>query len=296
MTHEELLAYYTTPGIFTTVRGYEAQIDAMPHDIPAIAAAVSGLIVHQALAPAYKVTLSPEQIAQSQLHTAEAMLANATAHNNSPLTETRDPNERAVGVCRHFATLFVAILRHKGIPARVRAGFADYFGNALHGEHWVGEYWHAEQSRWILIDPTFDDMQRKIFKPDVDTLDVPRDRFLVAGDAWKLCRTGAADPKTFGVAGTENWGLIEVFGEIFQDLAALQKIELLPWGWYGIATDDANCDRETALLDRLAALTSSADAAAMEELNAILVAENRIRVPQETIAAVLEREKRVAAV
>ena len=294
MTHDELLAFYTTPGPFTAVRGFEPQLDAIPDDVPAIADAVSGLIVHQALAPAYKITLSPEQLAQSQLHTAEAMVANATAHDKRPLSEARDPNECAVGVCRHFATLFVAILRHKRIPARVRAGFADYFGNALHGEHWVGEYWHADEGRWILVDPTFDDMQRKIFKPDVDTFDVPRDRFLVAGDAWKLCRTGAADPKTFGVAGTENWGLIEVFGEIFQDLAALQKIELLPWGWYGLATDDSNCTRETTLLDRLAELSSRADAEAMRELNAMLAADDRIRVPQETITAVLEREKPVA--
>lgn len=293
MTHDELLAYDTTPGPFTTVRGFEAQIDAIPHDIATIAAAVSGLIVHQALAPAYKITLSPEQLAQSQLHTAEAMLANATAHDKRPLTETRDPGERAVGVCRHFATLFVSILRHKGIPARVRAGFADYFGNALHGEHWVGEYWHADEGRWILVDPSLDDMQRKIFKPDVDTLDVPRDRFLVAGDAWKLCRTGAADPKTFGVAGTENWGLIEVFGEIFQDLAALQKIELLPWGWYGLATDDTNCTRETTLLDVLAELSSRADAQAIDELNAMLAADARIRVPKETIDAILAREHAV---
>ena len=104
-------------------------------------------------------------------------------------------------------------------------------------------------------------------------------------------RTGAADPKTFGVAGTENWGLIEVFGEIFQDLAALQKIELLPWGWYGLATDDTNCEKETALLDTLAKLSSRADGPALDELNRLLAADARIRVTQETIDAALEREK-----
>ena len=89
---------------------------------------------------------------------------------------------------------------------------------------------------------------------------------------------------TFGVGGTEMWGLVEVYGDLFQDLAALQKIELLPWGWYGLALDEAGM-RETSLLDDLSEISSLADATAFVRLQALLAADERLRVPQAAIMA-----------
>lgn len=290
MTHDELLAYYSTPGVFTGTEGFEDQIDAIPDDIAAVAAAVKGLLIHEALAPAYKVTLSPEQRAQKELHSAVAMLTCAARNNPTPLTEARPPERRVVGVCRHFATLFVAILRDKGVPARARCGFANYFEPAKNVDHWVGEYWNVEQRRWVFVDAQIDSLQQVLFKPNFDTLDVPRDRFLVAGDAWRMCRKGEADPAMFGVAGTNLWGQVEVFGDLFQDLAALQKIELLPWGWYGLATEEGACDAEPELIDRLAQLSSVADAAALVQLRATVASDARLRVPADRLAAVAQAD------
>ena len=90
---------------------------------------------------------------------------------------------------------------------------------------------------------------------------------------------------TFGVAGTENWGLVETFGDLLLDLAALQKIELLPWGWYGLALEDGVCEAEAELIDRLAQLSSRADAAAIEELRGVVAADARLRVPTERLAS-----------
>ena len=295
MNHEELLAYYRAPGIFTGLEGFEDAVDAIPGDIASIASVVQGLLIHEALAPAYKVELSPEQHAQKQLHSAVAMLSCATRIATSPLSESRVPGQRVVGVCRHFATLFVAILRHKGIPARARCGFANYFEPGKHVDHWVGEYWNAEQNRWILVDAQVDSHQRDWYKPNFDTLDVPRDRFLVAGDAWRACRSGAEDSNSFGVSGTNMWGIVEVFGDLFQDLAALQKIELLPWGWYGLATDDSNCILEEDLMDELALLSSAADAVALERLSEMLAADIRVRMPPETIEKVVQADRTFVA-
>ena len=222
------------------------------------------------------------------------MLACATRGDERPLAEPRPPERRVAGVCRHFATLLAAILRHKGIPARARCGFANYFDRSKNVDHWVGEYWHAAQARWVLADAQVDERQRALFKIDIDTLDVPRDRFLVAGDAWRLCRAGGADPMDFGVGGTELWGLVEVFGDVFQDLAALQKIELLPWGWYGLATDQAEnsaLHRETELIDALAALSSAADAAAIDKLSAMIAADGRIAVPPGRLEEIVSAER-----
>ena len=136
-----------------------------------------------------------------------------------------------------------------------------------------------------------DEHQAKFYKPDFDLLDVPRDRFRVAGDAWALCRSGGADPMTFGVDGTDNWGIVEVLGDLLLDLAALQKIELLPWGWYGLAEVEGACEAEAPLIDRLAGLSSAADAGALEELRRLLAADARLAVPAETLAAIVAAEQ-----
>ena len=290
MDHDELLAYYTEPGVFTSLEGFERQVEALPDDVASVAAAVQGLLIHEALAPAYQTALSPARHAERELHSAVAMLNRATRFNPRPLHAPLPPECRVVGVCRHFATMFVAIMRHKGVPARARCGFANYFEPGKHVDHWVGEYWNEEQRRWVLVDAQIDGFQKTLFSIKIDTLDVPRDRFLVAGDAWRICRTGAADPQTFGVAGTEMWGLVEVFGDLFQDLAALQKIELLPWGWYGLATEDGACESEVELIDALALLSIAADAFALVALRDAAASDPRLAPPLERATAVRTAE------
>lgn len=289
MNHDELLAHYRSPGIFTSVEGFEAELDRVPSDIRSIAVTVQGLLIHGSFDPAYGIAISDSQQG-TQLHTAIAMLRHANRLNSAPPIDARSRAQRVAGVCRHFATLAVAIMRHKGIPARARCGFANYFDPEKNTDHWVAEYWNSVDERWVLTDTQVDGLQRAMFEPSFDTLDVPRDRFLVAGDAWQLCRTGNADPLTFGVAGTENWGIVEVFGDIMQDLAALQKIELLPWGWYGLALDQPACEKESALVDRLADVSSRADAASLDVLRSMIATDSRLGVPAETIAAITSAE------
>ena len=294
MTGEDLLAFCASPGQFTDLGDFQNDFDGLPCDVAAIASTVQGLLLQEGLIGAYGVSLPPERIAEKQLHSAVAMIARAISLDSQALVRPRLPERRVVGVCRHFATLFVAIMRRKGTPARARCGFADYFAPGKHVDHWVGEHWNAMEGRWVLVDAQIDDRQRELFRVTFDTLDVPRDRFLVAGDAWRACRNGA-DPLTFGVSGTEMWGLVEVFGDLFQDLAALQNIELLPWGWYGLATDK-NGIAETALIDRLARISSRADAQALEELRIMIAEDSRLRPPGDDALKAIVRRERAATV
>ena len=262
---------------------------ALPDGVAPIVGFVQGVLVHEGLAAAYGIALSEERAKEKQIHSAGAMLHQAIRLEPRPVSQSRTPRSRVVVVCRHFATLFVACARRRGIPARVRCGFADYFAPGKHADHWVGEYWNADDQRWVLVDAQVDELQREMFQVKLDTLDVPRDRFLVAGDAWRACRNGA-EPMNFGVAGTKMWGLIEVYGDIFQDLAALQNIELLPWGWYGLATDDGGAE-EVELIDNLAAISSVADAAALVALRGMLAADERLRPPSDRVAAIAKAER-----
>ena len=283
VTHEELLAYYTAPGVFTGVDGFADQLDGIPSDVASVSRAVQGLLIDVSLASAYGVYLPTERIPEKQFHSAVSMLTRATQLGSLPVNRERVPQKRVIGVCRHFATLFVAFMRYKGVPSRVRCGFANYFQPGKHLDHWVGEYWNVDEKRWVLVDAQVDNLQRRLFAVEIDTLDVPRDRFLVGGDAWRTCRNGT-DPMNFGIEGTEMWGLVEVYGDIFQDLAALQNIELLPWEWYGMAKSDQSM-RQIALIDRLAAISSSANAAAIDTLREMIAEDDRLRVPESTVAA-----------
>jgi hypothetical protein len=287
--NRRLLADYAAPGVFTTLDGDAAALArTAPDDVAGVVRLVQGLLIHEGLTSLYGVTTPPERAGEKQLHSAAAMLRQAARLDPRPLDAPRAPQHRVIGVCRHFVTLFVAIMRRKGVPARARCGFAGYFAAGKHLDHWVGEYWDAAAGRWVLVDAQVDDAQRRYFKLELDTLDVPRDRFLVGGDAWRACRAGV-DPMSFGVAGTPMWGLVEVYGDLFQDLAALQKIELLPWGWYGLAKDERGM-AEVELIDRLAAISIRADAAAMAELREALAADPRLRVPPEQVAAAAAAE------
>jgi transglutaminase-like putative cysteine protease len=56
---------------------------------------------------------------------------------------------RVVGTCRHFATLACAILRARGVAARARCGFGTYFVEGRGLDHWITEYWHTAEARWV---------------------------------------------------------------------------------------------------------------------------------------------------
>ncbi|HZM79247.1 MAG TPA: hypothetical protein VFC19_26245 [Candidatus Limnocylindrales bacterium] len=53
------------------------------------------------------------------------------------------------------------------------------------------------------------------------------------GEAWTAHREGRIDAQLFGVVGTENWGPGEIRGNAIRDLAALNKVEMLPWDEWG---------------------------------------------------------------
>ncbi len=98
---------------------------------------------------------------------------------------------------------------------------------------------------------------RKLFDVGFDPQDVPRDQFLVAGDAWRLCRDGKADPDDFCILDMKGWWFIA--SNVIRDVAALNGHEMLPWDvWGAMVPDDDKIDR--AFIDRLAGLSSRPDA------------------------------------
>jgi len=192
----------------------------------------------------------------------------------APLTDVREPANRVVGTCRHFAVMSCALLRHRGIAARVRCGFATYFQPGKAVDHWITEYW---DDRWVRIDTEILGMS---------VLDHPHDvrpgEFLTGGEAWLAYREGEIDAADFGVYGTENWGPSEIRGNAVRDLAALNKIETLPWDEWGRMSDayqgKTGADYDE-LLDELASVCAADDPVDMSAL----YAHDLLRVPDDLI-------------
>ena len=277
---ESATDFYLQPAAMTGGGSHAELLERLPDDVGALVQVVQGLSLHEYAASAYDVTLSPERRSESHIRQFDRMLDRVLAADSRPLTSARPPARRLVGVCHHFMVLLLAMLRAKGIPARGRYGFGIYFNPGYFEEHVVCEYWNVRDRRWVLVDAQLDDVwQHKIVKIDFDPLDVPRDRFLVAGEAWARCREGKADASRFGIFHGNLRGLWFIAGELIRDAAALNKVEMLPWDvWGGMPRqgERLSVDR-LAFFDRLAALTRTPDAS-FAELR-MMWDDERVRVP-----------------
>ena len=288
------LAFYARPGVMTSAGRHAPLLEGLPGDVAGLAAVAQGLLIHEFIAPAYGVTLSEPARASVHIRPVEGMLEQIIARDGRPLTAARAAPERLASNCRGFTVLMVALLRAQGPPARARCGFGGYFTEGRFEDLWVCESWLAGRQRWILADAQIDGRQRELFSIDFDVTDVPRDRFLIAGDAWALCRSGAADPGKFGLSMIGEAGDWWIAGNLMRDAAALGNVELLPWDCWGAmpAEDEAIGDARGTLFDRLAALTQAPDRG-FDELCRLVTGDDRLRVPPSVHNALRQRDEPV---
>jgi hypothetical protein len=287
--------YYRNHGPMTAPGAYSAMLAPMPGDIAAACSAIQGTLIHRDLAPwLYDVKLSEEARDLANVRPVVAMLEQIRALADRPLIEAREPKQRMPAVCSHFATMFCGILREQGVPARARCGFGAYFLPGRFEDHWVAEYWNAAQNRWILVDAQLDQVQRKTFKPDFEPLDVPRDRFIIAGDAWRQCRNGQADPNLFGLSVINEQGLWWVAQNLIRDLAALNRMEMLPWDVWGAMPKPTTeiTDSEINLLDRVSEITLAGDHALPDVQQ--IYQDDRLRVSEVIFNASRQTQEKVA--
>ncbi|MFK4089027.1 transglutaminase domain-containing protein [Kribbella sp. NPDC020789] len=236
---------YSDPG------EHAALFDALPDDLAGIGAVVRNLVIH------YRgggIEFTGDRLAEIDHRWVSSILATDQRRNGTPLAVPREPVDRVVGCCRDFTLLFVSALRHKGIPARSRIGFATYFNPDFNHDHVVAEYWNGD--RWVMVDAELDPAGHPF-----NTLDMPPGPFVSAAEVWRDARAGRIDPTRYGAIpgpGTPLTlnGLWFIRTYVHYQLAHLMGDELLLWETWGT----------------LAPTYTEADAAGTDELAALLIA------------------------
>lgn len=315
----DVIKYYSAAGDITCLNKYKDFTEWLTPDPYAIYQVVQGLIVHDMWVGQYgEAYIKAHEYPQKTAYM-EDLLDKALELDPSSLAIPRHPRNRVIACCREFATLMCALLRAKGIPARSRCGFATYFGwDGQYEDHWICEYWNGE--RWIMADPQLDPLQQssviqwalnsaqdkdriKRYVEKFNPRDLKSDEFITAGQAWKLCREGSADPERFGIGCPirPEWGIDSLYGlwfvrgQLLRDFAALNKIETVPYlvrickgldwkAWRLVALKDQEMTEEDLqLLDRIAELTLQPDKN-HNEIRELYTGNKELTVPDEIIS------------
>ncbi|WP_433654927.1 transglutaminase-like domain-containing protein [Nocardia sp. CA-128927] len=250
---------YASQSRFTDPRAMSWWLDDVPADLAGIHSAATGLVFHYtANGDITQHGFAAKRVREIDLRYADDLLTRLHELSSAPPGSDRAPTDRVVGCCRDSTLLFIAMARHHGIPARARVGFGKYLMPDWTMDHVVAEVWDAAESRWRLVDPQF--TEHKI----LDVLDVPRDMFITGPQAWQECRSGVSDPSRFVVSPDRpepfmrSWP--QLTHNLVQDLAALNKHEMLLWDIWGLLDDEPEDTDELAVkLDGLAEHLQSAD-------------------------------------
>jgi len=270
-------SFYRRHGALSDPGDLAERLAALPPGVAALCATVQGLLIHDYYGGLLYEARPPgfETASRATLPIRQRLAAIA-AGGPAPLSEARAPAQRSVGTCRDFALLLTAALRQQGVAARVRCGFATYFTPPGYEDHWVCEYRSPDDRGWHLADPQLDAAHRAHLGIDFNPADVPRDRFLLAWEAWAVARRGEAEGRRFGHGEARGAWMVQV--NLARDLGALMKRETSAWdGWRAAGAGYALDARGRALSDRLAAAAAAAQGleappALDEELAAFLAA------------------------
>jgi Transglutaminase-like superfamily len=274
-------AFWSAAAPMTDLSSVNARaLSGLPDDPLDVCRIAAGVMVHEAWAGAYGFEVPPDRSEEVELRPAAAIVDAILALDDRPLVAARPVDKRVVGVCRHFTTLSVALLRSKGVPARSRCGFGTYFEPGKFIDHWIVERWDAEADRWVGVDTQMDDVQRAALRLDFDAGDVPPNRFLNGGAAWQRARAGVTPADAFGIYAFWGWDMLR--GNLVRDIAALNKVELLPWDDWGAISAGGGPD---AFGDQLAVASIVGD---LDGVRAAY-ADGRVRVPGKVFSARFQR-------
>jgi hypothetical protein len=245
-----LYDYYSEQSKVSSPASYGYLFDDLPNDIPSLCYIVQGLIMHYADEAEFKYRIPKNRYREMDSRHVENMLHLLNKYDNESLTKKREVSKRMIGACRDTSLLLCSILRYKKIPARLRIGFCNYVIPKVYLDNIYVEYWNNHINKWCYVDTRTPLNHIKKFNLNFNLYDVPGDWFVSAARVWQLCRENKVDPNIYG--SRDRKGLRYISGRLVQELAILNKKEMLLWDYWGLMLSNPNFDDyQFEILDNL---------------------------------------------
>lgn len=255
---------YAQQSVLTDPGRWLEYFEGLPTELDALCRVVQGVLIYpfSGWHRHYGIEIEPDRLPELRLRSVENILTKILQANPAPLQNTREPSMRLYGLCRDFSALLVSMLRHQGVPARLRVGFAGFFDRGIYWDHRIVEYWDSSEAAWVLVDPRLDELQLDRLPVKINPLRINEESpFILAGAAWRSCRNGVRDPDSFADNPSER-GMGMIRYALLQDFDAMCRIETCGQdAWHSLIskpeTEIAPGDLE--YLDDVAAATLSDD-------------------------------------
>lgn len=229
--------YYLKYSLFTNPGLYEKEFKKLPQDIREIGLLLRQNIIHRTTLEWGNTGTNTDlrfgdmtkvpwwrQAEDDDLPTVAAILAELYRRDERGFVSDRQEADKLVLTCRFISILAVSILKSRGIPARVRSGFAPYFEENQSDDHWIVQYWSDKEDRWIAID--IDGSLSLRAGQTFDPYDMPDGVFDWSANVWLDVRAQKVKGDYFWNAGNFR-GLMPIAWELFYDFHSLMNHEIV---------------------------------------------------------------------
>lgn len=262
-TDKTVLDLYRQYSSFTDPGEYAYLYKNLPDSLPELCSLIRSQFIHPyAELPKYSKQIPKERWNESLKYpTVNSVLKGLLSHDSRGLVKDRKPDDRLVLGCRHNAILLASILKHRGIPARVRTGHVTYLKPGFHLSHTICEVWNKSDQRWMLVDPS------------TVMVDFSRDKFDFSNDLWLKMQNGEIDSNQYGIPGRYS-GLVSILGKVCPDLASILGTEYpvnqyAPILEYAFKSNNQLTSEHIEILNRISELMKSLDSENLSKLREI---------------------------
>jgi hypothetical protein len=258
----DVLEFYRQQTAATDPGEYAFLYEGLPEEFDDLCTVIKHQLIHPVeLGPLRKELPEERHFEDLKYPTVGEMLASLYQLDPEGLHLDRKPEDRLIVACWHHALLLASILKHREIPARVRAGFALYIAPdaGLHVGHAICEVWNDKKRGWMRIDP------------DRQMVDFRRKQFELPAEAWRALRRGAIEPGPYQAA--RSHGASAILDILCIDLKSVLSDNSPYWENLRIAEDNLESlehltAAEVEVIDRVASLLANPDVH-LEELQAL---------------------------
>ena len=281
-----ILDFYRQYSSFTNPGEYAYLYENLPDSLPELCKLIKSQFIHPyAELPKYRDQIPKERWNEAVKYpTVESILEGLVSYNTSGLVHNRKPEDRLVLICRHNAILLASILKYRGIPARVRAGYATYIIPDFHTNHAICEVWNKNENRWMLVDP------------DMGMVDFSRDKFDFGNDAWLKMQKKEIDPNLFGMPG-QHPGVLSIIAIVGTDLACVLGTEYTIYQYapileYAFQNDNQLTAEHIETLNNISELMKTLDAKNLSKLQDIYNTTPEIQITKQFDPTTINTENR----